>query len=183
MHMLSRNLAELETVRVSRIPTTVITANGEMQTNEEAAVYVYDLDLFVAAHIARIRLQSSRLENSAEITDIHMSGPVFKIHTLLNMAETSNATRRTLYRLLSQDYRQVLPARLLVRLQHRYRRMQLKTLRPATMRRRSTSSPVLGDQLRGSEQSEYDNKDTVSVQGDLLRDLPEWLVGGFHRKS
>ena len=50
MHMLSRkdlNSAELETVRVSQNPTTVITANREVQTNEEAAVYVYDLDLFL----------------------------------------------------------------------------------------------------------------------------------------
>ena len=41
MHMLSRkdlNLAELETVRVSRTPTTVFTVNGEVQTNEEATV-------------------------------------------------------------------------------------------------------------------------------------------------
>ena len=41
MHMLSRkdmNLAELETVRVSRNPTTLVTANGEVQSNEEAGV-------------------------------------------------------------------------------------------------------------------------------------------------
>ena len=46
MHMLSRkdlNSAELDTVRVSRTPTTGMTANGEVQTNEEATVYVYDL--------------------------------------------------------------------------------------------------------------------------------------------
>ena len=30
--------AELDTVRVSRSPTTVITADGEVQTNEEATV-------------------------------------------------------------------------------------------------------------------------------------------------
>ena len=43
MHMLSRedlNSAELETVRVSESPTTVVTANGEMHTQEEATVYV-----------------------------------------------------------------------------------------------------------------------------------------------
>ena len=54
MHMLRRkdlNSAELDTVRVSRSPTTVITANGEAQTNEEATVYDYDLDLFVTAQI------------------------------------------------------------------------------------------------------------------------------------
>ena len=50
MHMLSRkdlNSAELETIRVSRNSTKVLTANGEVQTNEEATVYVKDLDPFV----------------------------------------------------------------------------------------------------------------------------------------
>ena len=32
------NSAELETVTTSRCPTTVITANGEVQTHEEATV-------------------------------------------------------------------------------------------------------------------------------------------------
>ena len=38
-HMVSRkdlNSAELETMRTSRSPTTVMTANGEVQTREEA---------------------------------------------------------------------------------------------------------------------------------------------------
>ena len=34
---------ELETLRRSRTPTVVVTANGEVQTNEEAQVYVHDL--------------------------------------------------------------------------------------------------------------------------------------------
>ena len=54
MHMLSRkdlNSSELDTVRVSTNPTTVFTANGEVQTNEEATVYVYDVHLFVTVHI------------------------------------------------------------------------------------------------------------------------------------
>ena len=48
MHMQSRkdlNSSKLDTVRVSRNSTTVVTANGEVQTNEEATVCVYDLDL------------------------------------------------------------------------------------------------------------------------------------------
>ena len=54
MHMQSRidlNSTELENVRVSRNPTTAITAKGEVQTNEEATVYVYDLDLSVTVQI------------------------------------------------------------------------------------------------------------------------------------
>ena len=41
------NSAELETMRTSRSPTTVMTANGEVLTKEEATVYVRELDLFV----------------------------------------------------------------------------------------------------------------------------------------
>ena len=51
MHMVSKkkklNSAEKETVRASKSPTTVVTANGEVQTEEEATVYVRELDLFV----------------------------------------------------------------------------------------------------------------------------------------
>ena len=49
MHMVSKedlNSAELETMRTSRSPTTVMTATGEVQTREEATVYVKQLDLF-----------------------------------------------------------------------------------------------------------------------------------------
>ena len=51
MHMLSRkdlNSAELEAVKVSENPTTVVTATGEVPTKGEATVYVKELDLFVA---------------------------------------------------------------------------------------------------------------------------------------
>ena len=50
MHMVSKkdlNSAELETMRTSSSPTVVMTANGEVQTREEATVFVRELDLFV----------------------------------------------------------------------------------------------------------------------------------------
>ena len=50
MHLLSKrdlNSAELDTVHVSKNPTTVVTANGEVQTNEEATVYVNELIGFI----------------------------------------------------------------------------------------------------------------------------------------
>ena len=49
MHMIRKkdlNSAELETVTTSRSATTDITANGEVQTHEEATVYVKELDTF-----------------------------------------------------------------------------------------------------------------------------------------
>ena len=50
MHMISKkNLsdAEMDTLTKSCSPTTVITANGEVQTHEEATVYVKELDIFL----------------------------------------------------------------------------------------------------------------------------------------
>ena len=50
MHMVSKrdlNSAELGTMRTSKNPTTVMTANGEVLTRENATVYVKDQDLFV----------------------------------------------------------------------------------------------------------------------------------------
>ena len=54
MHMISKknlNSAELETVTTSRSPTTVITANGEVHTHEEATVYVKELDIFLTMKV------------------------------------------------------------------------------------------------------------------------------------
>ena len=54
MHMISQkdlDSAELETVTTSRSPMTVMTANGEVQTNEEAAVYVRELDTFLTVKL------------------------------------------------------------------------------------------------------------------------------------
>ena len=50
MHMISKkdlNSTELETVTTSCSPTIVITANGEVQTHEEATVHVEELDIFL----------------------------------------------------------------------------------------------------------------------------------------
>ena len=51
LHMWSRkdlNSAELEAVKVSENPTTVVTATGEVPTKGEATVYAKELDWFVA---------------------------------------------------------------------------------------------------------------------------------------
>ena len=54
MHMLSKKDLSSDEIYFavrSRTPTTVVTANGEVQTNEEAQVYVQDLDLFVTVQL------------------------------------------------------------------------------------------------------------------------------------
>ena len=50
MHMVSKKdlkSAELETMRASKSPTTVMTAKGEVQRREESTVYVKQFDLCV----------------------------------------------------------------------------------------------------------------------------------------
>ena len=49
MHMVTKkdlNKAELETVRISKKPTMLVTANGEVPAKEKATTYVRKLDLF-----------------------------------------------------------------------------------------------------------------------------------------
>ena len=41
----------MDTLTKSCSPTTVITANGEVQKNEEATVYVKELDIFLALKV------------------------------------------------------------------------------------------------------------------------------------
>ena len=54
MHMISRkdvSDAEMDSLTKSCSPTIVITANGEVQTQEETIVYVKELDLFLTIEV------------------------------------------------------------------------------------------------------------------------------------
>ena len=54
MHMISTkdlSKSEMDTLTKSCSPTIVITANGEVQTHEEATVYVKELDLFLTLKV------------------------------------------------------------------------------------------------------------------------------------
>ena len=54
MHMISKkdlSKAEMDTLTKSCSPTIVITANGEVQTHEEAIVYVKELDIFLTMKV------------------------------------------------------------------------------------------------------------------------------------
>ena len=54
MHMISKkdlSNAEMDTLTKSCSPTIVLTANGEVQTDEEAIVYVKELDMFLTMKV------------------------------------------------------------------------------------------------------------------------------------
>ena len=84
MHMISKkdlSDAEMDTFTKSCSPTIVITANGEVQTHEEATVYVKELNIFLNVKV---------LENTPAVlslgklcdekTDIPVGGSMVKNH-------------------------------------------------------------------------------------------------------
>ena len=128
MHMIiTKDLksAELETVKVSRIPITMVTANGEVQTHEEATVYVKELDLFLTMKVLE-DIPSSVVARKPRITDIHMSGPVVKNHVSSKMVFGFNVQLKTSFQMWFQGYRRLLlrQARLVQHLQHQYRKKE-----------------------------------------------------------
>ena len=78
MHMISRkdlNSPEMDTLTKSCSPTIVITANGEVQTHEEATVFVKELDIFLTMKVSsKTRQQYCRLESFAMNMDTPVSG-------------------------------------------------------------------------------------------------------------
>ena len=93
MHMVSRqdlHSADLETVRTSKNPTTVVTANGEVLTREQAMVYVKELEFFVTVLL---------LEETPAVISlvIPTTGPAVKKHISPKMARKSFATYLTMY--------------------------------------------------------------------------------------
>ena len=91
MHMISKkdlSDAEMDTLTKSCSPTIVITANGEVQTHEEATVYAKELDTLLKMKSSRTRQQFYRSESFAMKTDILMNGSTVKNHISQSTART-----------------------------------------------------------------------------------------------
>ena len=72
MHMLSKkdlSSDEMDTLRRSRTPTTVVTSRGEVQTNEEAQENVHDLDLFITVQLLEKFLTMKVLEDTPAVKE------------------------------------------------------------------------------------------------------------------
>ena len=86
MHMISKkdlSDAEMDTLTKSCRLTIVITANGEVQTHEEANVYVKELDTFLTVKVSITRQQYCRSESFAMKTGIPTNGSMVKNHISL----------------------------------------------------------------------------------------------------
>ena len=87
MHMLSRKdltSAELESVKVSESPTTVVAANGEVQTKEEVNSVCQRIGF---VRFSKIHRPFSHSENSAKITEMLSIEPVVRNHNSSTMAD------------------------------------------------------------------------------------------------
>ena len=82
--------ADLETVRVSRNPTKVTTANGEVRTKSDSVCQRFG---FLRDGTGTRR--PCRLDNSSRIMDIPVGGPVVRKHIFQKMAVRHHAVRRT----------------------------------------------------------------------------------------
>ena len=75
--------AEMDALTKSCSPTIVITANGEVQTHEEAIVYVKELDIFLTMKSSTTHQQYYRSESYAMKTGIPTNGSMVKNHISL----------------------------------------------------------------------------------------------------
>ena len=104
MHMISKkdlSDAEMDTLTKSCSPSAVITANGEVQTHEEAIVYVKELDLFLNIVLEKTRAVY-RLESFAMKKCFLMNGSMVKKHISFQTGFGYPATRRTSFLLWFQ---------------------------------------------------------------------------------
>ena len=159
----------LKTLRTSSNPTRVVTANGEVQTNEEAQVHVHDLDLFVTVQIlddTPAVLSLGKLCGEHGYTYEWDSG---RTPHLTMRRKGFHARRKMSCLLLSQDCGQA-PAQ--VRLLHRFRKthqvpFRVQHVHEVTNMRRETDAIL--------PQPETKEKNIQQAAGNRLRDLPEWL--------
>ena len=86
MHMISKkdlSDAEMDTLTKSCSPTIVITANGEVQTQEEAIVYVKELDMFLTMKVLENTPAVLSLGKLCDEKGILMNGSMVKNHIAL----------------------------------------------------------------------------------------------------
>ena len=126
LHMVSQrdlNSAELETMRISKNPTTVMTANGQVLTREEATVYVKQLDLFETVMLLE---ETSAVLSLGKLCVDHgyaYHWTTVKNHISPKMAKESIAIYQTTYHSLSTVCRRVPLLHLHLFLQHLHRRI------------------------------------------------------------
>ena len=120
MHMISEkdlNDAEMDTLTKSCSPTIVIPANGEVQTHEEAIVYVKELDIFLTLKVLENTPAVLSLGKLCDENGYSYECSTVKNHISLKTGFGYNATRRTSFLSWFQACQRVLPPLLMIQLQ------------------------------------------------------------------
>ena len=117
MHMISKNDlsdAEVDTLTKSCTPTTVFTANGEVQTHEEATVYVKELDIFLTMKVLDDTPAVLSIGMLCDETGTPTNGSMVKNHISLKTEFGLFVTRRTSFPLRFHAFQRVLPTVLIL---------------------------------------------------------------------
>ena len=111
MHMVCEkdlNPAELETMRTSRSPTTVVTDNGEVQTRAETTVLSSNWTCSSKLCFLKKLPQYFPWGNSAKNMGTRITGKTVKTHISSTMARELIAIYQTMYHLWCLEYQRVL---------------------------------------------------------------------------
>ena len=165
---------------------TVITANGEVQTNEEATVCVREMDIFLTMKLLEDTPAVYRWERFAMNMDTPMSGSSVKNQTSLKKVFEYSGIRKISYQSWFLVYLQLLQARLL----QQPRLFQVRKLIIQITIQQSSQVKVWIDKHGETFTSETpeellnepteipkpnQNEDHEQVQGRPYSDIPEWL--------
>ena len=132
------NSAELETMRTSRSPTPVMTANGEVQIREEATEHVKELDLFVTVKFLEETSAVLSLEKLCEDHGFSYHSKKRSKYISSKMARELIAIDQTMYHLWFLEYRRVHPQlRLHLPRHHLHHRSQHRLIEIREQRRAS----------------------------------------------
>ena len=156
-----------------------MTANGEVQTREEATVNVKQMNLFVKVMLLEETPAVLSFVKLCEDHGSHTTGSAVKNHISSEMAGDLIAMYPTLFHLWFPVYQRVLPQQhlhqLLHHLHHRIPFFDVNryTENRVPERSGSTSEELRGDPLQESTESENQNKNRESkeVQRDISHEF------------
>ena len=181
MHMVSRkdlSSADVENVRISKSPAAVVTANGEVQTEEEATVCVRELDLFVTVVLPE---NTPAVLSLGKLCDDHGNNYHWtsghKPQLIRNgrkiECNTANYLPLVVLGLSTSSSISSSPACPTSSSQETV----APTEYPAYTRSESMREEVQENLSHGPAETENPNKndDNEEVRGNLTHDLPEWL--------
>ena len=173
LSMKDLNSAELETVNVSKSPTTVVAANGELQTTEEATVYVKELDVFVTVMLLEDLEETPAVLSLGQLSEDHgysyhwTSGqkPQLIKDCRRTKCNTANYVPIVVHGLSTGSSSSATPTSPISVLQ--------KAEHPASTKSKSSSSTVWVSRMN-HQKSKNRSGDNENVRANPSLDLPEW---------